>query len=377
MNKVLKIIFLFVFGVIISFFVKSVWYADNSNSVNVYGWYGIIPFSVFKDFEKETGIRVVYDVYDNNDTLEAQLLATNKEYDVVFPSFIPYAARQSYMGAYKKIDYAKIPNVKNNNPVILNKVRAVGGNLEYIIPFFWGTIGIAINKNIVYKALPNVDVYSYNILFDPDKLEILSKYGVSFPEEFIDIFPQIMTHIGIRDTNKNIKNLKSFKQHLKQLRRYITKFSSSTIVYDLLSGNVCAGISSSDNIYRAVFSSEKNSEKIRYITPKECGVLWVDCICIPKFAPHLNNAYKLINYLFRPDICSKITEYSGILVTVDEVIKKFREKHKDNPEFCPSDQELDSFIIGKPSMTQQDMAFDKLATRIWTQIRLNNFEGEL
>lgn len=377
MNKTLKSLFVFVLGALVIFFINNARHTSGVNTVNVYGWYGIIPQSVFQDFEKETGIRVIYDFYDNNDTLEAKILATNSGYDIVFPSFIPYAARQSHMDIYMEIDHKKIPNLKRINPTIIEKMHNVGGDLKYIIPFFWGTVGMAINKDIVYKAIPNVSVYSYDILFDPSKLKALSKHGVSFPEEFIDIFPQVMLYMGENPKEKSIKNLEIFRSQFKKLRQYITKFSSSTIINDLLSGNICAGIGTSDNIYRALCTSEKNSKKIRYIIPKEGGVLWMDCICITKSAPHPENAHKFINYLLRPDVCNKITESSGILVTVDETIKKFRNLNKSMPEFCPTDEDISNFLIGNPSTNASDLAFDRLATRVWSQVRLNKFEGDL
>ena len=127
----------------------------SKETVNVYGWYGIIGNDILKDFEKETGIKVVYDVYDNNDTLEAKLLATNSGYDVVFPSFIPYAARQCAMGAYTKINKNLIPNLKNIDGKITEKFKQTGGDTTRLIPMFWGTIGIAYDFDAITKIFPN------------------------------------------------------------------------------------------------------------------------------------------------------------------------------------------------------------------------------
>ncbi|MBQ3946021.1 MAG: spermidine/putrescine ABC transporter substrate-binding protein PotF, partial [Alphaproteobacteria bacterium] len=159
-------------------------------TVNVYGWYGIIGNEILKDFEKETGIKVIYDVYDNNDTLEAKLLATNSGYDVVFPSFIPYAARQCAMGIYAKLNEDLIPNLKNIQGAITEKFKIAGGDITRLVPMFWGTIGIAYDEEAVRTIFPEAKEVTYDMLLKPENIKKLSQYGVSFPEEYIDIFPQ-------------------------------------------------------------------------------------------------------------------------------------------------------------------------------------------
>ncbi len=373
MAKILKMITLICVCTVPFLLLRNYIHTNHKEVVNVYGWYGIIPNSVIRSFEKETNIKVIYDVYDNNDTLEAKLLATNRGYDIVFPSFIPYAARQSYMGIYKKLDYSKIPNIKNISSVFQTTLQKSQFNTDYLIPFFWGTIGIAINKDIVYKLLPNVSLDSYDIIFNPKNLKILAQHGVSFPEEFIDIFPQTMTYLDKNPHNKTQENLSSFKNLFRSIRQYITKFSSTTIINDLLTGNICIGIGSSDNVFRAMLSREQGA-KIKYILPSKGGILWIDCLCIPKTAPHLKNAYKFINFLLRPDICQQITNYSKILVTEKTTIEEFRKQYKNFPDICPNDERLGNMMIGTPSVSPSDLAFDKMAIRIWTQIRLNDFE---
>jgi putrescine transport system substrate-binding protein len=331
---------------------------DDKYVVNVYGWHGIIPKSIIEDFEKETGLHVTYDVYDNNDTLESKLIATRSEYDVVFPSFIPYGARQANMLLFKELDYSKLPNINNISKSIKEKVLKSGGDSKYLIPFFWGTIGIAINKEIVYRLLPNVDVDSYDIVFNPENLKVLSKHGISFPEEFTDIYPQVMLYLGRDPRAKTQENLKAFTDYFKKIRKYISKFSSTTIINDLLCENICVGIGSSDCIRKAInVSKELNEDKIKYITPKGKDLLWVDCIAIPKSARHPENAYKFVNYLMKTEVCMKITEYCGINIKTNETEEK----------------EIEKMIIGVPSKNENDLKFDKTATRAWSQIRSNNF----
>ncbi len=344
--------------------------------VNIYGWYGVISREVLSDFEKETGIKVVYDVYDNNDSLEAKLLATNSGYDIVFPSFIPYAARQFNMGAYQKIDMEFVPNIKNISGGITDNYKKSGGDIEYLIPIFWGTTGIAYDANVLSKLFPNEKIDSYDVLLNPEKAKKLAKYGISFPEEYIDIFLQTNVYLnngkleGVRDP----KLINRYIDCFKLIREYIKKFSSNTITTDLISGEVCIAISSSDTAWRAKRSGKYVDKDIRYIIPKDAGILWVDCVGIPQKAPNKENAYKFLNYLLRPEVAAKITNYSGILVNVPSSVELYNEEITNDPEICPVDNEIISkLIMGVPNKNLEDTKYDKLAARAWSQIRMGIF----
>lgn len=348
----------------------------SENIVNVYGWYGIVPRSVIKDFEKETGIKVRYDIYDNNDMLEAKLLATNSGYDVVVPSFLPYAARQVSLSVYQKMDVSKIPNIKNIIVEVDEKIQDSNGNGRYLMPFYWGTNGIAINKDVVSKILPNIDFNSYDLVLKAENLSKLSSHGVSFPEECVDIFPQTMLYLNKDPNTKNISDIKDFKNHFKKLRKYITKFSSTMIVNDLLTGDICVGIGQSDNVYKAMRMSKNIGKKIEYILPDEGGTMWIDCLAIPVSCKHFDNAHKFINYVLRPDVAAKISEYSGILVAVNGSLKNRKKEVEKYPFVFPKPDKIKKLIVSTPSRSEKDLEFDRQSTRAWSQIRLGNFNDE-
>ncbi|MBQ9335293.1 MAG: extracellular solute-binding protein [Alphaproteobacteria bacterium] len=352
----------------------------SKETVNVYSWYGIIGNEILKDFEKETGIKVVYDVYDNNDTLEAKLLATNSGYDVVFPSFIPYAARQCAMGAYTKLDKTLIPNLKNIDGKITEKFKQTGGDTTRLIPMFWGTIGIAYDFDAIMKIFPNQKI-SYDLLLNPDNISKLARHGVSFPEEYIDIFPQTEAFLNLRDgrTFKSREKINKYIKHFTLVRSYIKKFSSTTLIRDLLSGEVIAAIGCSDNAWRAIQSAKDVGKKVKYVVPNGYGVLWIDCIGIPEKAPHKQNAHKFVNYLMRPEIAAKLTNKTGILVNIPKAQKYFDRGFINDKEICPTeDKVIAGMTLGTPSKDDEDRRNDKRATRAWSQIRMNNlnFIGE-
>lgn len=367
------IIFSVVFLALMSFSFEN----RTQETVNVYGWYGIMNSEVLRDFEKETGIKVVYDVYDNNDTLEAKLLATNSGYDVIFPSFIPYGARQCAMGAYSKLDRNQLPNLKNIAGQITDKFEQVGGDISRLIPIFWGTTGIAYDADAIKKIFPRVENVSYDLILEPQNISKISRYGVSFPEEYIDIFPQTAVFLGLADgaSIKKPDKVRAYAKHFKSLRPYIKKFSSNTMISDLISGEIVLAVGSSDNAWRAGKVAKNVGKNIKYIIPTGSGILWIDCVGIPEKAPHKKNAHKFLNYLLRPEVAAKITNYSGILVNIPEAFKLYNKNITSDTQICPLDDGvISSLIVGTPSKNSEDAKADKFATRVWSQVRMNEFE---
>jgi putrescine transport system substrate-binding protein len=347
------------------------------NTVFVYGWYGIIPCSVFDEFEKETGIKVIYDIYDNNDTLEAKLLATNSGYDVVFPSFIPYASRQMVMGVYTKFDLTLLPNLRYIDGIITDKYNQNGGDLNRLIPLFWGTTGIVYEKSVVKKVLPDEVIDSYEVLFNPEKLQKLFPFGVSFPEEYIDIFPQVHSFLNERSKLGTVKNIDKYCRLLSKIRKYITKFSSSTVIADILSGDISIAIGSSDNCWRAQQVARKIGKEVVYTLPTDAGVLWLDCVGIPKGSLNIENAHKLINYLLSPPVAAIIANHAGVLVNVPEAMKYLRKEIVSDKQICPSDpQVLQKLILGHASRNSESIKFEKCATRAWSMVKMNSYSSD-
>ena len=355
--------------IIVSFFVIFLLtnqYTPSNNVVNVYGWYGLLPKSVLEQFEKEYNIKVRFDAYDNNDVLEAKLLSGNNGYDVVFPSFIPYASRQITMGAFEKINYKLIPNIKNTYGAITENFKKYGGNTDYVVPTLWGTIGIAYNKDTINKLFPTLKTLTYRELLSEAYMKEFSKYGVSFPEEYIDILPQIQTIID------DYSNFQSIINILLPVRKYINKFNSATVIYDMVSGESCIAICSSDYAFKIISASAELNKNIEFSIPKGSTVMWIDCIAIPKTAPHKENAHKFINFILQPKIAAEITNYSGILVNVQESREYVDDEIKKNTNIFPNDNELIStFILGRAIRSESDIKYDREANKLWAKIKLN------
>ena len=140
--------------------------------LHVYNWSDYIAEDTLDNFQKESGIKVVYDVFDSNETLEAKLLSGNSGYDVVVPSN-QFLAKQIKAGVFQKLDKSKLPNWKNLNPDLLKALEAADPGNQYAFPYLWGTTGIGYNPEKVKAALGTDKIDSWEVLFNPESMQKL------------------------------------------------------------------------------------------------------------------------------------------------------------------------------------------------------------
>jgi len=286
----------------------SIWYYfqpssahPEDNYVNVYCWYGLIDAETIREFENETGITVRLDAYDNNEVLEAKLLASNSGFDVVFPSATPYVAWQIQAGVYQKLDKNLIPNIGGLDPVVVRWMRAVDKDLVYSIPYFWGTIGIIYNKDVLREVFPNGFVQNLSLLFDPTNLKKLKKYGISLLEEGVDVIPFALMYLGENPNSASSEDIDVAARHLMKMRPYIKRFTSSRVVNDIVLGDTAIALVWSGEAQEAIRDAKEQGKNIEYFIPPEGSIAWIDAMAIPRGAPHPKNAHAFINFLHQID----------------------------------------------------------------------------
>jgi putrescine transport system substrate-binding protein len=344
---------------------------EEESVVNVYDWYGMIPVEVLLEFERETGVRVQYDVYDNNEVLEAKLLASNSGYDVVFPSASPYVARQIHAGVYQPLNKAALSNLTHLDPMIVKHMDKVDPHMVYAIPYYWGTLGFAYDEEKVKSSLSHVDLNSYAVLLDPENLKKLAPFGVSFLEESIDVFPVVLRFLGKNPNSQNVNDLTLATDHLLKLRPYIRRFSSARMMNDLVMGDVCLAQTWSGEVQKAEEEAKELNRSIRYVIPKEGTTLWIDCIAIPKGAPHPKNAHIFINFILRPDISARLTNETKLPTVMLKALPMVDEKIRHNPIIYPPKSVMVQLQLDQPQFDEAGIAFDRLRTRAWAHVRLN------
>ena len=282
--------------------------------LNFYNWSDYIAEDTLKNFEAETGIKVVYDVYDSNETLEAKLLAGNSGYDLVVPSS-HFMAQQIRAGIFQPLQKEKLANLSNLDPALMDKLSQKDPDNQYGVPYMWGTTGIGYNVAQVKAALgEDAPVDSWDLVFNPDNMARLKECGVTFLDSPDEMYPMALLYSGQspNDQSKKAHKLNSpAAKALQGVRPYLRQFHSSQYVNDLANGDICVAVGYSGDVFQAQARAEEaeNGVEIAYTIPKEGTEIWFDMLLIPADAKNAENAHKLINYLMRPDVIGDITNY--------------------------------------------------------------------
>jgi len=341
---------------------------NGEQKLNVYNWSDYIGEHTVEDFEKATGIKVQYDVYDSNEALEAKLMAGNTGYDIVVPTG-PFLGRQIKAGIYQKIDKTKLKNYGNLDPLILQAEAAFDPGNEYAVPYFWGTVGIGINVDKVKQRLgDNAPVDSLDLLLKPEYADKLKDCGVTMLDSPSDIFPLIFNYLGKDPHTTSPDDFAAAQKVMQGIRPDIKYFHSSSYINDLANGEVCAVLGWSGDVFIAASraADAKNGNNIEYHIPKEGSLLWVDNLAIPKDAQHVDNALKFIDNLLDPKVAAAGVNFVTYPSSVKlELMPDVSPDIAKNPGIYPTDDVKKKLFPDKIV----DAETERLRTRTWTTIK--------
>jgi len=282
--------------------------APEEKVVNVYNWSDYIGDTTVADFEKATGIKVVYAVYDSNEVLETKLLAGRSGYDLVVPT-ATFMQRQIQAGVYMKLDKAKLPNIVNMDPDIMQRTAANDPGNEHGIDYLWGTIGLGYNPDKVQKAIGTDTIDSWGALLDPAIASKLAKCGIAILDAPTDVSASVLIYKGLDPNSEKPEDLKVVEDTLMKIRPYVRYFHSSQYINDLASGEICLALGWSGDILQARDrgAAATTPVTVRYAIPKEGAVTFFDMMAIPADAPHPGNAHAFLNYMMDPQVIAEVT----------------------------------------------------------------------
>ncbi|RVU46132.1 polyamine ABC transporter substrate-binding protein [Rubrivivax rivuli] len=283
---------------------------EEEKVLNIYNWSDYIAEDTIRNFERETGIKVRYDNFDNNEIVHAKLVAGKTGYDIVIPSS-NWAKLQMDGGLLRKLDKSQLPNLKNLDPAVQAQLARMDPGNEYMVNWLWGYTTVGINVDKVKATLGSMPMPEnvWDLVFKPEYISKLKSCGVSMLDSASEVVPAALHYLGKPSFSKNPADYAAAAQLLKRIRPHVTLFSSSGYINDMAGGSICLalGWSGDINIARQRAIDNKSGQKIEALIPKTGGLLFFDVMVIPADAPRPGNAHKFINYIMRPEVHAGLT----------------------------------------------------------------------
>lgn len=342
--------------------------SEEEKTLNIYFWFDYLLDSTVKDFEKETGIKVNLDTFENLSMLETKLLTGKSGYDIVIPTS-SIMGRMIKLDTFKKLDKSRFSNYGNLDPKILSYLAKIDKDNTYGIPYAWGTTGIAFNVDKVKERLPNADLHSWDLLFKPENISKLADCGIAFRDAYDELIPIALNYLNLDPYSAKDEDLKKAEELLKNVRPHIRHFNNSAMIEELATGELCAAITYNGDggIASARADELKSGIVVDYSIPKEGSVIYFDLLAIPADAKHPGNAHKFLDFIMRPKQMAKFSNEFFFASGNAAALPLVSDEVKGDPDIYPSDKVMKKlFVQADPPKAER-----RKLTRLWTKIKSN------
>lgn len=342
--------------------------AAQERVLNVYNWSDYIdPYAVAR-FTRETGIRVRYDVYDSLETLEGRLSAGRSGYDIIVPTSEPTFARLLRAGGLREIDRARIPNWRNLDPVLMERVASIDPGNRHGAVYLWGTVGLGIRVDRVRAALgPDVPLDSLDILLRPENAARLARCGIMVMDSPTDVLPSVQRWLGRDPNGTSAEDLRAAGDALMAIRRHVRAIIPSSSILDALaSGEACVALTYSGDVIQAQARAREANRgvEVAYVMPRGAQ-LWFDMLAIPADAPNPDAAHAFINFLLQPDVMAGITSHVRYPNAVPASRPLVEEAVRNDRSVFPEAALLaETFVAGTPPREAE-----RARTRLWARFK--------
>jgi len=334
--------------------------------LNVFNWADYIGRHTVSDVERTTGIRVVYDTYDSDTTLEARMMAGDSGYDVVSTS-TDFFSRQIKAGVYRPLDRAELGNWGNIDPHALAvTARSDPGN-RYAVPYLHAINGFAYNVSMIRARMPDAPVDSLDMLFKPEIIRRFADCGVTFLDSASDVLPLALNYLHLDPNSTRADDYAAAAELLLKVRGYVRAFDSVEYMNDLANKEVCIAMSwSSDYAAARARAREAGIDvDLAFTVPREGANITYDALLIPAGAPHPGNAHRFINYLLEPKVIADITNethYGNNNRAADPYVDP---QIRNDPAIYPT-PEIEARLY---EQREASAALDRIRTRTWTKVK--------
>ncbi|MFD0916182.1 polyamine ABC transporter substrate-binding protein [Pseudahrensia aquimaris] len=333
--------------------------------VNVYNWSDYIDESILADFTKETGIKVVYDVFDSNEILETKLLAGGTGYDIVVPSGT-FLGRQIKAGVFQPLDKSKLTNATNLWDEVQKRTEVYDPGATYSINYMWGTTAIGYNIKAAQERIGGVPV-SWDTIFDPEKLAKFADCGVHMLDAPEEMVPAALNYLGKNPDSKDAADIEAAGELLAKIKPSIQKFHSSEYINALANGDICLAVGWSGDVFQARdrAAEAKAGVEVGYTIPQEGAQMWFDQMAIPADAKNVEEAHEFLNYIMRPEVIAKASNYV-YYANGNQASKPLLEKDVlEDPAIYPDEATMAKLYTTTPF----DARSQRTLTRTWTRVK--------
>ena len=338
-----------------------------ADEVRVYNWSDYIDEALLEKFEQETGLELVYDVFDSNEVLETKMLAGSSGYDVVVPTGT-FLQRQIAAGVFQPLDKSKLPNLENMWGVIEERTASYDPGNAYSINYMWGTTGLGVNVGKVQEILgEDAPIGSLSLIFDPANMEKLAECGVHFLDAPTEMIPAALTYAGMPSDAKDGDSLARAEEVLMAVRPHVQKFHSSEYINALANGNICVAFGWSGDILQARdrAAEAENGVEIAYTAPTEGALMWFDQMAIPADAPNPEGAHTFLNFIMDAQNMAQASNYV-YYANGNEASKEFLvEDVIGDTAIYPDEAALENLYTVTPWAARDQ----RNLTRSWTRIK--------
>jgi len=334
--------------------------------LHIYNWADYIGYNTIAEFERQTHIKVVYGLYDSNETLEAKIMAGQSGYDIVSTT-TGFYGRQIKARAYQPLDRSKLPNWKNLDPAVLQVQALADPGNRYAVPYLHAMNGIAYNVDLVRARMPNAPTDSLAMIFDPAVIARFADCGVTFLDSPEDVIQLALSFLHLDPNSQGAADLQAAERVVMAVRPYIRTFDSNDYWHQLASKEICVAIawSSDYEVAQARAREDGTGAHLGFILPKEGSNITYNAFLIPASAPHPEAAHKFLNFILDAKVIAEIT--NDIHYGNDNLAAR---------PFVRPDILNDPAVYPPPNLraklylpTQLGADYDRLRTRVWTRIK--------
>lgn len=338
---------------------------EGGGTLRIYNWTDYIDPELLDQFTRETGIKVVYDTFDSNEVLETKVLQGDVGYDLVAPSN-SNLPRYIAAKAIEPLDKSKLTGLDKLWPDVMRHLEPFDPGSAYALPYMWGTIGIGYNSEEVAKRLPGVKIDSWAFAFDPANLAKLQDCGVYYLDASEDMYALALNWLGKDPNSKQVADYRAATDALLRARPYVRKFHSSEYVNALANGDICLAIGYSGDVLQAAARAEEAGGKVKvdYVIPKEGSQVWFDLFVMPKGAPNPDAAYAFLNFMLKPEVIAKATNYTQYANANAAATPLVDAEVRDNPNIYPTPEVFQRLFV----TTAKDPELLREVNRQWTRV---------